>query len=158
RAILAGVILLVCVSVPTYAQAPVPFISLPLVPDARTPGGGDFTLTLNGTGFVSNSVVNWNGVALPTQVVNSSLLKATVPASDIPTAGRAWVTVVSPAPGGGTSNVMFFTITPKTTQAGFALASRVPIPFYPQTLAVGDFNLDGKLDLFVAGLIDYSLS
>jgi hypothetical protein len=40
---------------------PVPLINQPLVPDAVAPGGQGFMLTVNGTGFVSGSVVNWNG-------------------------------------------------------------------------------------------------
>jgi hypothetical protein len=40
---------------------PVPLINQPLVPDARKPGGAEFMLTVNGTGFVSTSVVKWNG-------------------------------------------------------------------------------------------------
>jgi len=32
---------------------PVPLINQPLVPDAVAPGGAGFTLTVNGTGFVS---------------------------------------------------------------------------------------------------------
>jgi len=49
---------------PTTAQTnPVPLISQPLVPDAMAPGGAGLTLTVNGTGFVSGSVVNWNGSA-----------------------------------------------------------------------------------------------
>ena len=35
---------------------PVPFINQPLVPDAVAPGGSSFTLTANGTEFVSASV------------------------------------------------------------------------------------------------------
>ena len=62
-----------------YAQAPVPFINQPLVPDAVAPGGPDFTLTVNGTGFVSNSTVNWNGSPLATTFVNGSQLRATIP-------------------------------------------------------------------------------
>ena len=35
------------------AANPVPLINQPLVPDAVAPGSAGFTLTLNGTGFVS---------------------------------------------------------------------------------------------------------
>ena len=41
-----------------WAQNPVPLISQPLVPEAAAPGGTGFTLTVNGTGFVSGSVVH----------------------------------------------------------------------------------------------------
>src|SRR5438132_2196223 len=45
---------------------PVPLINQPLVPAAMAPGGAGFTLTVNGTGFVTGSVVNWNGSARTT--------------------------------------------------------------------------------------------
>ena len=45
HAILLGSILLGLMSTLSYAQAPVPFINLPLVPDATAPGGSQFTLT-----------------------------------------------------------------------------------------------------------------
>jgi hypothetical protein len=51
RAIFLGSVLLVLVSVLSYAQSPAPFINLPLMPDATAPGGGDFTLTVSGTGL-----------------------------------------------------------------------------------------------------------
>jgi hypothetical protein len=134
----------------SYAQAPVPFINLPLIPDATAPGGADFTLTVNGTGFVSTSVVNWNGTALATQFVNQSQLTATVPAANIATASTGWVTVVSPAPGGGTSNTAFFTAATSTKYIAFTLASSPAVGSGPDSAAVGDFNGDGKLDLAVS--------
>ena len=39
---------------------PVALINLPLVPAGATPGGAGFTLRVNGTGFASGAVVNWN--------------------------------------------------------------------------------------------------
>ena len=50
RAIVLSAILLGLASVLSYAQAPVPFVNLPLVPDATAPGGPQFTLTVNGRG------------------------------------------------------------------------------------------------------------
>src|SRR5271166_4755406 len=93
------------------AQNPVPFVNQPLVPDATSPGGPNFVLTVNGAGFVSGATVNWNGAALATTFVGQSQLTATVPASDIATASTASVTVVNPAPGGGTSVTQFFSVT-----------------------------------------------
>ena len=69
------------------AQNPVPLINQPLVPDATKPGGAGFTLTVNGTGFVSGSVVHWNGNARATTFVSPSKLTATITASDIAVAG-----------------------------------------------------------------------
>jgi Putative Ig domain len=79
-------------------------------PSCATAGGPGFTLTVNGTNFVSTSTVRWNGTALTTTFVSSTQLTTTVPASFIASAGTASVTVVNPGPGGGTSNGQTFTI------------------------------------------------
>src|SRR5438067_3036255 len=79
-------------------------------PTCTAAGSADFTLTVNGTKFVSTSTVNWNGAPLATTFVSSTQLTATVPASLVATAGTASITVVNPSPGGGTSNVQTFTI------------------------------------------------
>jgi len=81
-------------------------------PTAAAAGGAGFTLTTNGTGFVSGSVVHWNGATRTTTFVSGTQLTAAVPASDIVSAGTAQVTVVSPTPGGGTSSPVVFTINP----------------------------------------------
>ncbi len=89
------------------AQNPVPLVNQPLVPDAVAPGGSGFTLTVNGTGFVSGAVVNWDETGLVTTFVSESQLTATVPAADISAAGTGSVTVTNPTPGSGTSNVQY---------------------------------------------------
>src|SRR5439155_11032187 len=91
----------------TSAANPVPLISQPLVPDAAAPGGAGFTLTVNGTGFVSGASVNWNGSARTTTFVSNSQLTASILASDIATANTGSITVMNPSPGGGSSNVVF---------------------------------------------------
>ena len=88
---------------------PLPTITT-LNPNLTGAGGPAFTLTVNGTGFVSNSVVRWNGADRTTSFVSDTQLNAAIPAGDIATIGTANVTVVSPAPGGGTSNAVTFSI------------------------------------------------
>jgi serine protease len=88
---------------------PVPAISS-LSPPGTAPGGVVFTLTVNGSNFVSNSAVQWNGLVRSTTFVSFTQLTASILASDIATAGTAAVTVVNPAPGGGTSGSTTFTI------------------------------------------------
>jgi hypothetical protein len=95
----------------TIATNPVPTIGS-LSPASVTAGAATFTLTVNGTNFISSSVINWNGTALATTFVNGLQLTATVNSSLVAVAGTAPVTVVTPAPGGGTSNALNFTITP----------------------------------------------
>src|SRR6516164_7314943 len=121
------------------AQNPVPLIDQPLVPDAAAPGGPHFTLTVNGTGFVSGSVVHWNGSPRTTTFLSGSELKASVPASDIAKASTSSVTVINPAPGGGTSNVGYFEVTPPSSLVWLAKTDYVTASD-SYSIAVGDFN------------------
>jgi hypothetical protein len=106
----------------TGTANPVPLINQPLVPDAKIPGGAGFKLTVNGTGFVSGSAVNWNGSARHTTFVSGSRLTTAILASDIAIAGTASITVVSPAPGGGASNPVFFEVTRPTSTVSLVTA------------------------------------
>jgi hypothetical protein len=92
------------------ASNPAPTITT-ISPSTTVAGSGGFTLTITGTNFVNGSVVRWNGSDRTTGFVSSTQLTATIPTSDIATAGTASVTVFNPAPGGGTSNTAPFTIT-----------------------------------------------
>jgi len=93
------------------SKNPVPVLTS-VSPTAAAAGGAGFTLTTNGTGFVSGSVVHWNGATRTTAFVSGTQLTAAIPASDLASAGTAQVTVVSPTPGGGTSSPVAFTIDP----------------------------------------------
>ena len=106
-------------------------------------------VTVNGTGFVSGSVVNWNGSPRSTTFVNGAQLTATILASDIATAGTVFLTVANPSPGGGTSNVVFFTITNATSLLSINRSSDLSTGAGPLGMAASDFNGDGKLDLAV---------
>jgi len=81
-----------------------------LSPTSKIAGQPAFTLTVNGTNFVNNSVVTWNGTPLSTSYVDATHLTATVPAADLKTAGAFPVTVFNPGPGGGTSAPQPFTV------------------------------------------------
>jgi hypothetical protein len=91
------------------ANNPLPTLTS-LSPSSVLAGGTSFTLTLNGTNFVSGSIVRWNGSNRTTTFVSSTQLQASIPPSDIALAGSAQVTVFNPAPGGGTSFALTFTI------------------------------------------------
>ena len=79
-------------------------------PTAFLAGGSSFSLTVIGTNFSSNSVVQWNGGARATTFVNSTQLTATILASDVASSGTASVTVFTA--GAGTSNSVAFTVSP----------------------------------------------
>ena len=130
------------------AQAvnPIPFVNQPLAPSSVTPGSPELALTVNGTGFVSTSVVKWNGAPLGTAFVNAHQLVADVPASAFAAAGTVSVTVSSPTPGGGTSNAVLFTVTTPTGSVAFT-TSTIAAGLNPGGIVVADFNHDGKADL-----------
>lgn len=132
---------------------PVPLVNQPLVPSSVPPGSPNLTLTVTGSGFVSNSVVNWNGLPLSTSFVSVDKLQAQVPASNLASAGTAAATVSTPSPGGGTSNAVPFTITSPTTSLTFATSKRT-VGMAPAGLVVADFNNDGKADLAVVNQND----
>jgi VCBS repeat protein/centrosomal CEP192-like protein len=134
---------------PPPIPSSVPFVSQPLSPAAVVPGGAAFTLTVNGTGFVSGSTVKWNGSARTTSFVSTSQLTANIPATDIANANTASVTVVNPTPGGGTSNAAFFETTRPTSSVSWSITSALATGTGPSSVATEDFNGDGKLDLVV---------
>jgi subtilisin family serine protease len=88
---------------------PVPGV-LSLAPSSVMAGAPAFTVTVTGSGFVSASVVQWNGAARPTTFVSGTQLQAAIPAADVAAAGTAQVSVLTPAPGGGPSGNLAFTI------------------------------------------------
>jgi|HubBroStandDraft_1064217.scaffolds.fasta_scaffold20391_1 hypothetical protein len=129
---------------------PVPLVNQPLVPTTAAPGGAAFTLTVNGTGFVSGAVVNWNGTPLDTTFVSAFKLTAGVPATNIAVATTASITVTDPSPGGGSSNPVFFPVSVAASSLYFTNSQILTTDASPSSVAVGDFNRDGKLDLAVA--------
>jgi len=58
----------------------------------------DFTLTVDGVGFTTDSVVRWSGSDRPTTFVSSTRLTAAIYAADVSTIGDFPVTVFDPLP------------------------------------------------------------
>ena len=120
-----------------------------LAPSAANAGSGGFTLTVTGSGFVASSVVRWNASPLSTTYISPTQLEAAVPAGNIAGAGSATVTVLSPTPGGGTSNGLTFTIN----------AAPNPVPtlsgLSPNTIGAGaaQFQMTVTGTNFVAGSV-----
>jgi FG-GAP-like repeat/Putative Ig domain len=134
------------------AGNPVPFLNQPLVPTAVSPGNPGFTLKVNGTGFVSGAIVDFNRGPLATTFVDADHLTATVPASAVANAGTAAVTVVNPGAAAAQSNVVYFQVGVPQATVNFAAAANSPLQVpEPLGVATGDFNEDGKPDLVVTG-------
>ena len=89
------------IDVPLTGIGVVPTIDL-ISPQIVQTGGPAFTLNVTGKNYVLGSVVNFNGSARLTTFVSATQLQASIPASDLTTAGSDAITVTNPA-GGGTS-------------------------------------------------------
>ena len=79
-------------------------------PSSATAGSAGQTLTINGTNFLSNSTVTYNGAAHAATYVSASQLTIQLSSSDQATAGTYAVVVTNTAPGGGASNSVNFTV------------------------------------------------
>ena len=90
---------------------PVPTVSS-LSPNRILEGSNGFTLTVNGSNFVSGTVVQWNGENRNTSFISPTQVTAQIAATDVSSNGIATVTVNNSAPGGGTSNALTFNIDP----------------------------------------------
>lgn len=114
-------------------------------PSSAVAGAAPITLTAIGSGFINVSVVRWNGADRPTTFVSSTQLTAAIPASDLAAAGAAQVTVFNPAPGGGLSGALTFTIDPLVSNpvpvAASVSPSTVPVGVsgFPVTVDGSDF-------------------
>ena len=79
-----------------------------LAPDTALAGGAEFTLTVNGSGFGSGSVMQWDGQTRPTMVVSATQLRATITAADLAVARTLPVSVAGA--GGTSSNALQFVV------------------------------------------------
>jgi hypothetical protein len=145
RSALLSSAMVLLLSVGLFAdQSPVPLVNQPLVPASAKPLGPGFTLTVNGSNFVSGALVKWNSSPRTTTFISNSQLQATIPASDIAKPGTAMVTVTNPGNGSPTSGPAFFDVTFGTpifqTGSVFTYGNGIPA-------LSADLNNDGNLDL-----------
>ena len=81
-----------------------------IAPFTATVLGSAFTLSLEGSGFVSGTQTLWNGSALPTTFVDGEHLTAQIAAAQLNSAATIQVTTRSPAPANFTSNAVPFVV------------------------------------------------
>ena len=91
-------------------QAAIPTISY-INPTSVLAGGQSALIYVYGNNFVSLSTVTVNGSNRPTSVSSVGTLIASLFSSDIASAGTLQISVVSPPPGGGSSNLVSLTVT-----------------------------------------------
>lgn len=92
----------------TVANPP-PHLTAVEAPPLRA-GGGAALVTVRGRAFRPESFVSIAGTALPTRYASEGELTATIPADMLARPGELPVMVVTPDPGGGTSNPMTLSV------------------------------------------------
>ena len=97
--------------VPLSIRNPVPSITA-LAPTSVVAGSASTALTVSGANYVSSSVILVNGVPRATAFGTSAQIQTTLNAGDFANGGINQVQVMNPAPGGGTSNMLTFAVTP----------------------------------------------
>jgi hypothetical protein len=123
---------------PFSVTNPLPTISS-ISPTSGIIGDGTVILTVTGTNFLPNAIINFGNTSLtPGTAGSSTTLTATVPTGALATAAAVNVTVTNPpTPGGGTSNAVVFdvqdyafgTVTPAvaTVKAGTTANFTIPV-------------------------------
>ncbi|MEY4905514.1 MAG: hypothetical protein RLZZ292_3329, partial [Bacteroidota bacterium] len=116
----------------TGSSAPATPTTTSISPSSTTEGSAGFTLTVNGTNFVSgSSTVTWNGATRTTTFVSATQLTATITAADVVAAGTATVGVTTTG-AAAVSNTQTFTIN---------AASSPTLLVTPSSLSFGNQNV-----------------
>jgi outer membrane protein assembly factor BamB len=109
-------------SAATFTVTPLPSLALSkLSPSQVTAGGSSFVLTAIGTGFAYTSAISWNGTALPTTYVSSTILRAQVTAAQIANTGTVAIKVVDPASQANSSPINLTIATPSVDAVAYQL-------------------------------------
>ena len=98
-----------------------------LSPMTAAAGSANLAVTVTGVNFVSGATVLWNGKARTTTFVSATQLTTTVLAADLSAVGIVDVAVFNPAPGGGNSTSLTFSIdSPQQAQGAFTVTTSSP--------------------------------
>jgi nitrite reductase/ring-hydroxylating ferredoxin subunit len=127
------------------AQNPAPVLTS-LSPASAAAGNAGLTLTANGSGFISGSALSFNGLAKTTTFVSGTQLAAPLSAADLASAGSFPVVVTTPAPGGGASATLTFTVNNPAPVLSSISPSTV-------TVGSGAFSLAATGSSFVQGSV-----
>ena len=115
---------------PFEVRNPVPALTT-LDPASTLAGSGDTNIALTGSSFATNAEVFFDAIELSVSSASATSIATTIPASLLKVSGSHNLTVVNGAPGGGTSNIVAFTI----TNPNVSIASVTPA-----TATAGDGN------------------
>src|SRR5690349_1545720 len=94
---------------PPPPSNPIPSITS-ISPSSANVGSQQQALTIQGSNFLSSSTVTYNGQARPATFLSSTQLGIALTADDQSAAGTYPIVASNPAPGGGASNSVNFTV------------------------------------------------
>lgn len=132
---------IVTVSCGQQVNFPTPSLTSVAPTSITTSQTNPFVLTVIGNNFVQQSTIVWNSTPLSTVFVNTRQMTTTVPPSLYQAPGTATITVVTPQPGGGTTQGILFTISPTTS----------PVPNISALSPSGVLTGSGGVELKVMG-------
>jgi outer membrane protein assembly factor BamB len=130
-----------------------------LFPGEVAAGDPPFTLAVHGSGFVSRTVVRWNGADRPTTVSSDQVLHAAIDAADVESVGSAAITVYTPPPLGGTADAGAVTITPPAPPPSRTVTYQVD-PTHGGRVVLGStrpYPVDPAWSVTVAGPASYPI-
>ncbi len=90
-----------------FVGNPAPHVTS-ISPTSKNSTEASFTLTVNGQNFSNGSTIYFGNLAVPTTYVSANKLTTQIASGGAP--GDYAITVVSPSPGGGTSNSLNFSL------------------------------------------------
>jgi hypothetical protein len=132
---------IVTVSCGQQVNFPTPSLASVAPTSITTSQTNPFVLTVIGNNFVQQSTIVWNSTPLSTVFVNTRQMTTTVPPSLYQAPGTATITVVTPQPGGGTTQGILFAISPTTS----------PVPNISSLSPSGVLTGSGGVELKVMG-------
>jgi hypothetical protein len=117
-------------------------------------GNGDTQITINGSGFMAASLVQANGSNMLATFVGATQMTATLPQTLFASQRSIAITVVNPAPGGGTSNASQINVGCETSGVDVPLNTIGMVSSFPLSWA----TLPTSPRILISGQCPLSLS
>ena len=144
----------------TFTVSPLPLAPTltSISPNSATVGDPDTTITLSGTNFVGNSTADFNGTPIATAFDSPTELTAVIPAADLTSASVDSITVVTPAPGGGTSAAQTFTVNPAPVANSAIVVSGSSLVVDFTGPDSGTYSLDNGIPVAFSGATSFTFN
>jgi hypothetical protein len=99
------------------AVNPSPVLNL-INPNSAIAGSEDIVVNIAGLNFIPKSMTKFENTFVPTTYIDSKHLVATFKKADLDKEGKYAITIFNPAPGGGTSNIIYFMVEKNSSSLG----------------------------------------